>query len=93
MGTYSIDPQQSQISFAINHLIIAEVEGRFSVVNGTMILTEPFSNSSVEVAIPVSSINTAVKERDEDLQSYKFFDAEKFPNITLANEESHSMPR
>lgn len=47
VGTYSIDPQHSRISFVINHLVIAEVEGRFNDVDGMMILTDPFSNSSV----------------------------------------------
>lgn len=41
------------------------------------------ANSSVNVTIPLSSLNTNVKALDEHLQAADFFDAAKYPTITF----------
>ncbi|RKG45130.1 MULTISPECIES: YceI family protein, partial [Acinetobacter] len=41
------------------------------------------ANSSVDVTIPLSSLNTNVKALDEHLKTADFFNAEKYPNITF----------
>lgn len=44
------------------------------------------------MTIPVGSIDTAVEKRDEDLRSYKFLDAEKFPSISFKSKKVLGTP-
>ncbi|MEK5760664.1 YceI family protein, partial [Acinetobacter variabilis] len=41
------------------------------------------ANSSVDVTIPVSSLNTNVKALDEHLAKAEWFDVAKYPTITF----------
>ncbi|HYT75155.1 MAG TPA: YceI family protein [Vicinamibacterales bacterium] len=80
---WKIDPAHSQIEFAIRHLMITTVKGRFSKVDGT-IRTDAAdrSKSEVDVTVDVASIDTREAQRDAHLRSADFFDVEQFPTIT-----------
>lgn len=80
---FDIDASHSQAGFTVRHFF-SKVPGRFNEVSGTIQLDEKnLANSSVEVTIPVSSINTENERRDNHLKSADFFDLEHFPNITF----------
>jgi polyisoprenoid-binding protein YceI len=80
--TYAIDAMHSSAEFAVKHMMIATVKGRFGQMEGTIRLDdETPSRSSVEATIDVASIDTGVAMRDDDLRSANFFDAERFPAI------------
>jgi polyisoprenoid-binding protein YceI len=84
--TWVIDPAHSSIFFAIRHLVIAKVRGRFSRFGGTIELDEvDLTKSSVSIEIDVASIDTAVEQRDAHLKSADFFDVETFPKATLTS--------
>jgi polyisoprenoid-binding protein YceI len=82
--TWKIDPAHSHVEFAVRHLMITTVRGRFGDVQGTVITddTDP-SRAEVDVSIGVNSIDTREAQRDTHLKSADFFDAEKFPAITF----------
>src|SRR3954467_8244270 len=84
--TWKIDPTDSQIEFAVRHLMISNVKGRFTGVEGTVTLddTDP-SFADVDVRIDVSTIDTRETQRDAHLRSADFFDAEQFPHITFVS--------
>ena len=72
----------SHVEFSIRHLMIATVKGRFAEVSGTLIGDESDpEHASVELTIPVASIDTRESQRDTHLRSADFFDAERFPTI------------
>lgn len=81
---YAIDPAHSSVGFAINHLVIAEVEGRFNEFQGSFTYdpAKPGA-SSVEAVIQAASIDTNEPKRDTHLRSEEFFHAEKFPTLTF----------
>ncbi len=80
---FDIDASHSQAGFTVRHFF-SKVPGRFNEISGTIQLDEKnLANSSVEVTIPVSSINTENERRDNHLKSADFFDLEHFPNITF----------
>ncbi|HVD91059.1 MAG TPA: YceI family protein [Vicinamibacterales bacterium] len=80
--TWKIDPAHSQAEFAIRHLMISTVKGRFGVVNGTVVTDESdLAKSKIEASIDVSSIHTHEPQRDAHLKSADFFNAEKYPTI------------
>src|SRR5690606_20721417 len=77
------DKAHSKVGFAINHMMIAEVEGRFNDFEVTATATEEFKDASFAVTIKTGSIDTGVEGRDNHLRSADFFDAEKNPEITF----------
>lgn len=84
VSTWSIDPAHSEVGFAVKHLMISTVRGHFADVQGTITVdeTDP-AQSSAEVIIDVSSIDTRSPDRDKHLRSADFFQVEKWPNITF----------
>jgi len=80
--TYKIDPVHSSVAFSVRHMVISNVKGRFQEFTGSVVL----ENNSLKEAtgiIQTKSIDTAVAQRDQDLRSANFFDAEKFSTITF----------
>jgi polyisoprenoid-binding protein YceI len=81
---YKIDPVHSRVGFAVKHMVVNTVHGRFTDYNGSILLDDKDpSKSSVNVTIKTASINTDVAGRDNDLRSANFLDVEKFPEITF----------
>ena len=84
LTTWSIDPAHSHVEFAVKHLMISTVKGRFAVVQGTVRTDESDpTKGTVEVEIDAASIDTREAQRDAHLKSADFFDVEKFPKITF----------
>jgi len=82
--TWKIDPSHTHAEFAVRHLMISTVKGRFADVAGVVHTDESNpANSRVDVTIAVSSIDTREPQRDAHLRSADFFDAEHFPQITF----------
>src|SRR5712692_489719 len=85
-STWTIDPTHSIAEFAVKHLVVTTVKGRFRDLEGTISVDEANpENSSVEAAIQVASIDTNVPDRDTHLCSDDFFNAEKYPRIIFVS--------
>lgn len=83
-STWSIDPTHSIAEFAVKHLVVTTVKGRFRELEGTIHIDESQpENSSVDAKIAAASVDTNVADRDADLRSDNFFNVERFPNITF----------
>jgi polyisoprenoid-binding protein YceI len=81
---YKIDPNHSSVNFAVTHLMVSTVNGRFNTFEGKILFDDKdVAKSSVSVTIKTTSINTDNTSRDNDLRSGGFFDVEKFPEITF----------
>ncbi len=79
-STLAIDTAHTTVEFAVKHLMISTVRGRFSDLSGTVELDDENSASStVDVSINVASIDTRQADRDAHLRSADFFDVERFP--------------
>lgn len=83
-STYAIDAAHSGVEFAVRHLMISKVRGRFSKVSGAIDLA-PGSNvpAAVAVTIDAASIDTREEQRDAHLRSADFFDVEKYPSLSF----------
>jgi polyisoprenoid-binding protein YceI len=82
--TWKIDPAHSHIEFAVRHMMITTVKGRFGGVEGTVQLDDADpSAADVDVRIDAASIDTREPQRDAHLRSADFFDAEQHPHITF----------
>jgi polyisoprenoid-binding protein YceI len=80
--TYTIDNVHSSANFAVRHMGISTVHGRFTTMSGT-IRFDPAApqNSSVTAVIQASSVDTDNSMRDDDLRSDNFLNAARFPEI------------
>jgi polyisoprenoid-binding protein YceI len=82
--TYKIDPAHSSAHFIVRHMMITNVRGGFTSVQGSVVYDpEDLSGSSIDVVIDVNSLNTSDASRDGHLKSAEFLDAEKYPSITF----------
>ena len=82
--TWTVDPVHTSAEFAIRHLMITTVRGRFTDVQGTVVIDDAdHTKGSAEVTIGVASIDTREAQRDAHLRSADFFDVETFPAITF----------
>lgn len=81
---FIIDATHSSVDFKVDHMVISKVRGSFQRLEGAIHLDrENIGNSKVEVAIDVSSIDTANQKRDDHLRSDDFFNAADYPRITF----------
>jgi polyisoprenoid-binding protein YceI len=83
-STWNIDPSHSHLEFAVKHLMISTVKGRFTDVEGQISIVEGNpSASSVTVAIKAASIDTRTDQRDDHLRSADFLEVAQYPSITF----------
>lgn len=83
--TWHADPMHSNTRFSVKHLGLAFVDGEFTKLEGTVETTkeDSFSGAVFNFTVDVNSIHTRVEDRDNHLKSDDFFNAEKYPSITL----------
>jgi polyisoprenoid-binding protein YceI len=83
-STYTIEPDYTQGVFRWNHLGFSNPAAQFSQGQGTLEFdpSNP-THASVQVTIPLSSLNTGVPALDEHLRSEDFFEVAKFPTATF----------
>lgn len=85
---YKIDPAHSSAHFIVRHLMITNVRGGFTSVNGTVVYDpDDLSGSSIDVVIEVNSLSTSDATRDGHLKSADFLDVEKYPTITFKSKK------
>ncbi len=83
-ATYTLDPGHTQVVFSWNHFGYSNPTAQFGKVEGTLEFDQAHpTRSSVNVTIPLASVNSNVPKLDEHLQGDDFFDSAKFPNATF----------
>jgi polyisoprenoid-binding protein YceI len=86
--TWQLDPAHSSVEFAVKHMMMTTVRGRFKDVRATVTGDETRPETGrVEVVIQTASIDTGSADRDAHLRSADFFDAETYPTITFRNRQ------
>jgi|HubBroStandDraft_5_1064220.scaffolds.fasta_scaffold247499_1 polyisoprenoid-binding protein YceI len=84
-GTWAIDPNHSEVSFTVGHLVVSKVRGRFDAYSGTIVTDDALDGSSVDVTIDAASVDTHMPVRDKQVRSDQFLDVEHFPSITFGS--------
>ena len=84
--TWTVDAAHSNVEFAVKHLMISSVKGRFGDVKGTVTYNEANpAQSRVEIEVGIHSIDTRAEQRDAHLRSPDFFDADKYPTMRFVS--------
>ncbi|HEX6307121.1 MAG TPA: YceI family protein [Longimicrobiales bacterium] len=82
--TWRLDPDHTQVGFAVRHMMFATVKGQFGTVSGELRLNEQDpAASAINVKIEAASIDTRSEQRDAHLRSGDFLDAENHPQLTF----------
>lgn len=84
LPSWGIDLVHSNIGFAVRHLVVSKVRGKFTRWTGTIRMDEnALRRTEVDIAIEPASIDTGVEQRDNHLRSPDFFDAAKYSTMTF----------
>jgi polyisoprenoid-binding protein YceI len=86
VGTWTIDPAHSQVSFSVRHLM-SKVRGTFDDFRGEIVTDADPTRSSVTAFLELASVNTGVETRDNHLRSKDFFDIEQSPMMTFTSND------
>ena len=83
-SNWNFDASHSSIRFAVDHMVISEVEGKFTSFEGTVESSnKDFSDAKINFKIDVNSVDTDNEKRDGHLKNEDFFDVEKYPEMTF----------
>ena len=81
---WKVDAAHSSVEFAVRHMMISTVRGRFEKFDITVDLDANRPElAAISAVIDTASINTREEKRDAHLRSADFFDAENYPQITF----------
>jgi polyisoprenoid-binding protein YceI len=82
VAVWHIDPKHTFVEFAVAHMAIATVRGRFEGVSGTIRADDAhLADATVEVEIDAASLDTHDPRRNTHLRSSDFLDVERHPSI------------
>ncbi len=80
---WTTDPIHSSFEFAVRHMVVSTVRGRFDDFSVEADIDEDdLSRSTGKVAVKTASVNTREEQRDDHLRSPDFFAAEQYPDMT-----------
>lgn len=84
-GNWTVDASHSEVGFTARHLAVAKVRGTFAEFDATVVVAEPFEDSTVTAEVKAESIDTRNADRDTHLRSEDFFQTEEYPNLTFTS--------
>jgi len=87
--SYTLDPYHTYPHFAVDHLGVSTMWGRFDKSSGKFMLDRAAKKGSLELTVETASISTGDNDkggrpraRDEHLRSADFFNVAEFPRMT-----------
>lgn len=82
---WRIDAAHSAVGFAVKHMGIATVRGRFTTYDGVIETGPGLALRRIDVTIEPASIATGVDRRDNHLRSPDFFDVANHPTMRFVS--------
>jgi len=84
--TWVPDKNHSEVDFTVLHMGISNVHGKIGNIGGTIVANDSdITKSTVNITIDLSTIDTGVSMRDNDLKSDHFFNVAQFPTATFVS--------
>ena len=87
--TYKVDPLHSFPHFAVDHLGVSTMWGRFDKMSGSFTVDRAGHKGAVELTIETASVTTGDNDkgsrprtRDDHLRQADFFNVAEFPRMT-----------
>jgi polyisoprenoid-binding protein YceI len=82
-GTWALDTNHSVIGFAVRHLGVAKVRGRFTAFETEVVIGETLADTSVVATVDLSSVDTGNADRDAHIQRDDMVDVALRPTMTF----------
>jgi polyisoprenoid-binding protein YceI len=84
--TYNFNAGHTEVRFYYDHAGVSEQSGEWGKVAGTVNFDpDDVEATTVSVTIDAASLNTGFVPLDDDLKSARFFDVDKYPQITFTS--------
>jgi len=81
---WQLDPNHTQVEFAVKHMMVTTVKSYFKDVRGTILFDEADpSSSSLEAEIATASLHSGIDLRDQHVKGPQFLDVANHPAITF----------
>jgi len=87
---YTLDPYHTYPHFAVEHLGVSMLWGRFNKTSGKFTLDRAAKKASLELTVETASVSTGDADKgsrarslDEHLRNADFFNAAEFPRMTF----------
>jgi polyisoprenoid-binding protein YceI len=91
---WKLDPAHSSVEFAVKHMMMTTVRGRFKEVIASLTGDEQHPDGCcVEVEIQAASVDTGAPDRDAHLRGPDFFDTDNFPQIRFRSKRVEGQAR
>ena len=82
--TYKLDPDHTMVLFSWSHFGFSHPTADLGLGEGTLVFDpQNPAQSSVDVTLPLSKLDTHVPALDEHLKQAGFFDAARYPVVTF----------
>lgn len=82
---WNLDASHSVAHFSVRHMMVTNVRGQISGIQGQVVLGARPEDSRIEATLDLSTIDTREAKRDAHLKSPDFFDVEKFPTMKFVS--------
>ena len=82
-GSWALDTAHARVGFAVRHLGVAKVRGRFADVDAKLTIGTTAEETAVEATIGIASIDTGNSDRDAHVLSAELLDVERRPTMTF----------
>lgn len=88
---WTLDKAHSSFAFAVKHMVVATVRGRFNEFTvDADINTDDLTKSTATVTVDIASVATGEEGRDKHLRSADFFHHEEHPQMTFVSKRIES---
>lgn len=85
-STWKSDPNHSEVDFAVKHLALTNVHGKFGTVDATIVYDDQdITKSTVNATIDITGVDTGEAARDKHLKTDTFFNVDKFTKATFVS--------
>jgi polyisoprenoid-binding protein YceI len=83
-GAWTLDGAKSSVGLSSKSMWnLVKVKGRFTQVTGAAVIAAA-GDATGTITVAAASVDTGVKKRDDHLRSADFFDAAKYPDISVS---------
>ncbi|WP_419825577.1 YceI family protein [Sphingomonas sp.] len=90
-GNYRVEPNHTQVAFAVSHLGISPYAGWFSDASGSLSIDPAHPEmAKLTVTVPIASVATTSPKLTAELKSADWFDAARFPTATFTSSAVHA---
>lgn len=84
--TYEVDEAHAVVIFKIRHRGVASFYGQFSTIKGTIDFDKlHVERSSMSLVVPIESVYTGNRKRDDHIKGADFFNLRQYPEATFVS--------